>query len=129
MKFAIGDKVDFVNDYGICFPNYTVTGIDKTNERDIRFFIDCDSYWVSKKTKNLYKPGTYIPKNFDLLLRNGSIAKFLCYDFYHRKVFLVPDDEKKIEAVLVDGSLYTRTSYEEPCCELDNDLQPDITSL
>lgn len=27
-KFKIGDKVDFTNDYGVKFPNLTITGID-----------------------------------------------------------------------------------------------------
>ena len=26
--FKVGDKVDFTNDYGVCFPNRTIVGID-----------------------------------------------------------------------------------------------------
>ncbi len=128
-KFKVGDKVDYVNDFGVLFPNHTVISIDDDAENgEIRYFIDTDCRWCSKKEKNLHKPGTYKPKNFDLLLRNGKTAKFLCHDSWGNKVYIVPDDEKELEAVLVDGSLYTRNSYEEPCCKFDNDLQPDITS-
>ncbi len=129
-KFKVGDKVDFVNDFGVLFPNHTVISIDKdTEDGEIKYFIDTSCYWVSKKEKNLYLPGTYKPENLDLLLRNGVTAKFLHHDFYGNKVYLIPDDGKELEAVLVDGSLYTRNSYEEPCCKFDNDLQPDISAL
>lgn len=125
-KFKVGDKVDYVNEFGVLFPNHTVISIDDDTENgEIKYFIDTSC----KKEKNLYKPGTYEPENFDLLLRNGKTAKFLCHDFWCNKVYLIPDDGKELEAVLVDGSLYTRNSYEEPCCKFDNDLQPDISAL
>lgn len=128
-KFKVGNKVDYVNEFGVLFPNHTIISIDADTENgEIKYFIDTSCCRVSKKEKNLHKPGTYKPKNFDLLLRNGKTAKFLCHDFWGNKVYLVPDDEKELEAVLVDGSLYTRTLYEEPCFKFDNDLQPDITN-
>jgi len=127
-KFSVGDKVDYVNDFGVFFPDFTILKVEKV-DGEIKYFIDPSSPWSSVRKKNLYKPGTYKPENFDLILKNGSTAKFLCYDFYCRKVFLVNYNEKTLTVVLVDGNLYTRNSYEEPCCKISNDLQPDNTFL
>lgn len=38
-KFKIGDKVDFVNDYGVVFPDVTITGVDYWEESNLpRYF-------------------------------------------------------------------------------------------
>ena len=129
-KFKVGDKVDYVNEFGVLFPNHTIISIDEdTKNGEIKYFIDIDCHWVSIDEKNLHQPCTYKPENLDLFLRNGKTAKFLCHDFWGNKVYLIPDDGKELEAVLIDGSLFTRNSYEEPCCKFDNDLQPDISAL
>jgi len=128
-KFKVGDKVDFVNDFGVVFPGHVVTGVEIEYGKYVYNIEPTDTPWRPARERHLYLSGTYKPENFDLPLRNGKTAKFLCHDFWCNKVYLIPDDGKELEAVLVDGSLYTRNSYEEPCCKFDNDLQPDISAL
>jgi hypothetical protein len=125
-KYKIGDKVDFVNDFGVLFTNYTVTKIDYL-ENEIRYFIDCDSYWVSKKEKNLHLAGTYKPKSFDIELKNGLIAKFAGFDDWGNKLFSFSYRERDFTVVYHENEkcLYSIVGdYQEPCSPLKEVFQP-----
>lgn len=58
-----GDKVTFTNDYGVVFPGKEVMGIEDpkyTHEvfpscKEIRVYIDDDSYWFSTRISHLKK--------------------------------------------------------------------------
>lgn len=52
-QFEIGDKVDFVNDYGAAFPNKTVTGIVVV-DGEIRYdIVPTDTPWYPDQEKHL----------------------------------------------------------------------------
>jgi hypothetical protein len=52
-KFKIGDKVTFINEYGIKFPERTIIGLDTQQYGDClepRYFFGPDgAYWVSSR--------------------------------------------------------------------------------
>lgn len=53
-KFAVGDIVTFVNDYGCKFPEHTITRIAPMEEGDEqRYFLDTDCHWVPKRESSL----------------------------------------------------------------------------
>ena len=59
-KYKIGDKVDFINDYGVVFENKTIAGIDTTSwiakkyPEMPRYHLEpTDSPWFSNEEKNL----------------------------------------------------------------------------
>ncbi len=124
-KFKVGDKVDYVNDFGVLFPGHTVTKLD-VQENEIRYFIDSDCYWVSKREKNLFLPGTYNAENLDIELNNGMVAKFSHYDDWYNLIYVVELSDKSTQnAVLLDGkTLYSITDYDEPVSPLAHNLQP-----
>lgn len=53
----LGDKVTFLNEYGVSFENLTVIGIaDETyNFYNRRFFLNSDAYWFPHKRSELTK--------------------------------------------------------------------------
>lgn len=59
-KFKVGDKVDFINDYGVVFEDRIIIGIDTTSQMATkypempRYHIEpTDCPWYSKEEKNL----------------------------------------------------------------------------
>lgn len=129
-KYKIGDKVDFVNEFGVIFKDKTITGID-TKEEDPRYFIEpCDNPWLSKKEKFLHYKDTYAIKNHDLELNNGSIAMFSHYDFWHNKIYKIKDENRTFDAVLIEfiteedkRIFYSISTEEEPLSPLRTELQ------
>ena len=111
-KFKIGDKVDFVNDFGVVFENKTITGIDfEMTPGEARYYYGpSDSPWFPAKESNLYPAGTYKKSNKDIGLPNKKIAKFLGYGDNYQELYMV--DEKQV--VLNDGELYSLSDYGEP---------------
>lgn len=125
-KFNIGDKVDFVNDYGVLFEGKTITGVEST-DNGYKYQIEpTDTPWVLKYEKNLHLAGTYKAPNLDLELFNGSIAKFKGYDDWSRKLYQYEWNSKKFTGVYLDERvLYSITKdYGEPDCPLREELQP-----
>ena len=59
LKFNIGDKVTYVNDFGCIFEGYTIIGImnrddyESLNCSGRRYYIDSDSPWMPVKESNL----------------------------------------------------------------------------
>ena len=124
-KFNVGDKVDYVNDFGVVFTGHTITELD-IREDEIRYFIDIDCSWVSIKEKNLHPAGTYNPESLDLKLCNGMIAKFSHYDYWCNRVYVIENDGQSLHAVLLNGgTLYSISDYDEPISPLGNQLQPE----
>ena len=126
-KFKIGDKVDYVNNYGVLFENKTIVDIDESGKwGDMYYYEPSDTPWMHVYAKNLHIPGTYISPSRDLELQNGTTAKFLHYDDWDRKIFLIATGEKTIKAVDLDeDSLYSiRGDFGEPCCPLKEEFQP-----
>ena len=50
-KFKVGDKVDFTNDYGVFFPNKTITGIEYWDSSpEPRYYYEpSDSPWFASR--------------------------------------------------------------------------------
>lgn len=59
LKFNVGDKVTYVNDYGCEFHGHTVTGIMNRADNEglycagNRYYIDSDCPWMPVKESNL----------------------------------------------------------------------------
>lgn len=59
LAFSVGDRVTFVNDYGVAFPHHTVTRIMQRHENEWlycsgrRYYIDSDCPWMPVKESNL----------------------------------------------------------------------------
>jgi len=128
-KFQIGDKVDFINDYGVKFSNLIITGVDKEYKDEIRYFVaplepSFEKWNHSYKEKNLYIAGTEIKIEPDLKLNNGSMAVFLKFNDNYNKVYEIDFKGNKISTTLVDGSLYTINDYDEPINSLPLVYQP-----
>lgn len=128
-KFKIGDKVDFVNDYGVIFRNRIITDIEVIDNRYRYQVVPNDTPWFLKYEKNLYLEGTYQEPNLDLELNNGDIAKFRRYtdgfsgEAY--KIYTITNDTKSFDCALLDGKLYSiSVVFEEPICPLDEQFQP-----
>lgn len=57
--FKVGDKVTFINEFGVVFPNHIVTSLRKFTEEDRDFmpdrviYIDTDCYWFPKEPNRL----------------------------------------------------------------------------
>jgi len=127
-KFKAGDKVDFVNDAGILFRGFRVKARDKEHENQKRYFLEgSDTPWYSFKEENLYPAGTYVPKNMDITLKNGKIAKFLYYDENYNKIFSAIDtDGFPFNMVYVDGIMHSYSLYGEPSFPLKESCQPVV---
>jgi hypothetical protein len=125
-KFNIGDKVDFVNDYGVVFKNKIVIGLDESEEVTRYFIEPTDTHWISKKAYSLHLAGTYVPPSRDIELQNGTTAEFSHYDDWDRKIFLITIGEKTIKAVYLDeDSMYSISGdFGEPCSPLKEEYQP-----
>jgi hypothetical protein len=52
-KFKVGDKVTFINDYGIKFPNKTITKIEFIQNEPRYYLEPMDAYWFPNYEKNL----------------------------------------------------------------------------
>ena len=124
-KFKVGDEVDFVNDFGIVFNNKKIIGINYDfSPGDITYNIKpTETPWYPAEEKNLYSKGTYQKPNLDEELLNGKIAKFLHYDDNCQKVFEVGEDVWKINVVLIDGILYSISTFGEPLGKIDEEYQ------
>lgn len=133
-KFKIGDKVDFVNDYGVKFENLIITGIDEDYKDEVRYFLaplepSFEKWHHSYEEKNLHEAGTEVKVESDLELNNGSIAVFQKYNDNYNKIFKIDYNGNKITSVLVDGSLHTINDYDEPMNALAPLFQPvSVTS-
>jgi hypothetical protein len=55
IKFKIGQKVIFTNDYGVCFGEKTITGIDASSKaRGVCYFYEpTDTPWFATSEENL----------------------------------------------------------------------------
>jgi len=58
-KYAIGDDVTFINDYGVVFTDRKIIGVEKWEGNDeFRYFVEpSDSPWFSHKESTLYAVG------------------------------------------------------------------------
>lgn len=54
-EFSVGDKVSFVNDYGVRFDNRTVVGFDLEPLCGRYIYIDSDSPWMPVRPSHLRK--------------------------------------------------------------------------
>ena len=123
-KFKVGDKVDFVNDFGVVFPDRVITGVD-TSEGKARYSIEPDECpWVLSKEKNLWFAGTYDPAVMNLKLNCGAVAKFVGCSDWGDKRFEIEEGGQTFQAVLLNNVLYSISSYEEPNAPLKNKFQP-----
>lgn len=122
-KFNIGDRVDFVNDYGVVFKDYTITNFALYEFGGYIYDTDKnDTPWCWKLEKNLHLAGTYKKESMDLNLNNGTIAKYETVDFWGNKVYKI--DRLLRTAVMVDGRLHTVNSEDEPIQPLSDEWQP-----
>ena len=57
LKFKVGDRVTFTNEFGVVFEGHTVTGFyEETGllyQYGRRYYIDTDCYWFPKKESEL----------------------------------------------------------------------------
>ncbi len=127
-KFNIGDKVDYVNDFGVVFKGRMITKVhNKESEFEYSITPD-DAPWVLTPEKNLHITGTYNTESFDIKLNNGNIAKFSHYDDWYNKVFKIIDDDVPFNAVLLENRniLYSITGdFEEAGFPLLDKFQPN----
>ena len=124
-KFNIGDKVDFVNDYGVIFKDHTITNFTLYEFGGYLYDTDKnDTSWFWKREKNLHLAGTYIEPVLDLELNNGLVAKFSHFDDWDNKVFTIELEPNSVNVVLVDGVLHSISDYDEPLGILKKEHQP-----
>ena len=123
-KFNIGDKVDFINDYGVVFSEQTITNFTLYEFGGYLYDTDknCTS-WCWYKEKNLKPINTYKIKNFDMELNNGLIAKFLHFSYWDNRMYIIENNQRIFNAVLVDSVLYSVTDDDEPIEPLNNEYQ------
>ena len=124
-KFNIGDKVDFVNDYGVIFKDHTITNFTLYEFGGYLYDTDKnDTSWFWKREKNLHLAGTYIEPVIDLELNNGLVAKFSHFDDWDNKVFTIELEPNSVNVVLVDGALHSISDCDEPIEPLIEKYQP-----
>lgn len=124
-KFNIGDKVDFVNDYGVIFKDHTITNFTLYEFGGYLYDTDKNNTsWFWKREKNLHLAGTYIEPVLDLELNNGLVAKFSHFDDWDNKVFTIELEPNSVNVVLVDGVLHSISDYDEPLGILKKEHQP-----
>jgi hypothetical protein len=124
-KFNIGDKVDFVNDYGVIFKDHTITNFTLYEFGGYLYDTDKnDTSWFWKREKNLHLAGTYIEPVLDLELNNGLVAKFSHFDDWDNKVFTIELEPNSVNVVLVDGALHSISDCDEPIEPLIEKYQP-----
>ncbi|MCT7591523.1 MULTISPECIES: hypothetical protein [Arcobacteraceae] len=124
-QFIIGDKVDFVNDYGVIFKDHTITNFTLYEFGGYLYDTDKnDTSWCWKKEKNLHLTGTYVEPNLDLELNNGSFAKFSHFDYWDNKVFIIKTEWNSFNAVFIDGVLHSISDHDEPIEPIHNKYQP-----
>lgn len=123
-KFNIGDKVDFINDYGVVFSEQTITNFTLYEFGGYLYDTDknCTS-WCWYKEKNLKPINTYEIQNFDMELNNGLIAKFLHFSYWDNRMYIIENNQRIFNAVLVDSVLYSVTDDDEPIEPLNNEYQ------
>ena len=118
----IGDKVDFVNDYGVMFENKTIIEINDSEDEVKYYFEPTDTPWMHTYAKNLHPIGTYKPEC--IKLQAGS-ATFKGCDFWGREIFQIEWTGNNLTAALVDGKMHSYNSdYDEPGFPLISQLQP-----
>lgn len=54
-KFSVGEKVVFVNDFGVCWGVKTIIGLDVRMNRPTYFYDKSDAPWFSVSEDNLIK--------------------------------------------------------------------------
>ena len=52
-RYAIGDKVIFTNDFGVCWGVRTITGLDSRSDRPTYYTTPTDAPWFSIDERNL----------------------------------------------------------------------------
>ena len=124
-KFKVGDIVDYVNDFDVCFKNKKIIKVNNDRTYEIE---PTDTPWISKPEKNLHLAGTWDTKSLDKKLINGKVALYKGVDDWGNKLFEVPfksDSLKKdcFMAVEVDSLLYTITDDGEPNNKILHELQ------
>lgn len=123
-KFNVGDKVDFVNDYGVIFKDKTITEVNFI-DGVYRYQVEPnDTPWFLKYEKNLHLAGTYDENSLDLELNNGMIAKFAYCDDNANKIYKFEHEGLPMTAILIDGSLHSISDFEEPIGSLKDEFQP-----
>ena len=123
-EFRPGQKVDFVNDYGVLFEGRVVTGVTVWDSGEIRYYTaPSEAYWFPVGAHNLCEPGTYA-QDFDLDLNGGDVARFVRFGDWGEKIYAIEAGGRKISAILTDGALHTLNDWEEPVSPLPDDLQP-----
>jgi hypothetical protein len=130
-KFKIGDKVDFVNDYGIVFPDREISGVEIGNFGETRYFTkESDTPWYSSDEKHFHHIGKYVPECLDIKLNNGEIAKFTRFSDWGDKIFTIGKDEKSFAAILANNIMHSSEGdFEEAGFKLLNEFQPVGVSL
>jgi hypothetical protein len=123
-KFKKGEKVDFVNDYGVIFTDFEITDVELTEDGYKYQVIPNDTPWFWKYEKNLHHAGTYKKENLDIKLNNNSIAQFLNYDDWGNIVFNITNGEYSFNAVMLNNLLYSISDYDEPIEPLKKEYQP-----
>jgi hypothetical protein len=120
-KYNIGDKVDYVNGYGVLFEDKTIVGFEPT-KYGMRYYISpTKTPWLSEKEAELFPKGEYKP---NLVLNNGSIAEFIGCSDWCEKLYSITYNENVFKVVLVDGVLHTISDYDEPLTPLKKEFQP-----
>ncbi len=127
-KFKVGDKVDFVNDYGVVFKDKTITEVESSDYGFKYQFEPTDTPWHLSYEKNFHLANTYIAPNTDLILNNGICAKFLRFtDGFSgesQKIFSIQTNKHNFNCVLVGDTLYSISSiFEEPIEALETQFQ------
>lgn len=62
-KYAVGDKVVFVNDFGVVWGIKTIIGLDERTNKPTYYYEGSDTPWFSVNENNLIRPDA---EDFDL---------------------------------------------------------------
>lgn len=140
-KFKIGDKVDFVNDYGVIFKDRIIKeihynfwenyygnskNVSEEQKNDIRYvFENDDTPWFPHKETNLHLAGTYQAPNLDIELNNGLIAKFSHTTYWGENVYIIETSNKSFNVVLLKGKIHSfHADFEEAGFLIKKEFQP-----
>lgn len=119
-KYKVGDELTYINDYCVNWGLRTITDMVQDKWGWNYYISPTETPWCPVREKNLYVPGT--EPTFELELNNGMTVKLVETDWNGNRYY----DIGGRKAVLTDGSLYSTVSdWEEPCCRLDEQFQPN----